>query len=62
MKIIPVLIFFLFLIREAQATLSGSVMNVQEEMIRGANIYLQGSYVGTSSDADGHFTLTTFLE
>ncbi len=41
----------------AQNKLEGWVKDPQGEPLAGVNIYLKGSFVGTTSDADGHFQI-----
>ena len=40
----------------AQHTISGRVTDTKNNPIEGANIYLEGTYDGASSDAQGKFT------
>jgi len=41
----------------AQDKLEGWVKDPQGEPLAGVNIYLKGSFIGTTSDADGHFQI-----
>lgn len=43
----------------AQQTISGTVVDHKSKPIAGANIYLDGTYDGASSDEKGHFSFTT---
>ena len=43
----------------AQTKIEGMVTTAQGNPIEGANIYLQGTYDGTTSDVDGHFSFLT---
>ena len=43
----------------AQTTISGKVFNAKNEPIDGANIYLEGTYDGSTSDVDGAFLFKT---
>lgn len=43
----------------SQTILSGKVTQEKGEALPGANIYLQGTYDGTTSDANGEFTFKT---
>lgn len=43
----------------AQQTISGTVVDNKSKPIAGANIYLDGTYDGASSDEKGHFSFTT---
>ena len=46
----------------AQHTISGRVTDTKNNPIEGANIYLEGTYDGASSDAHGKFTFETAEE
>lgn len=50
---------FLSLITYSQTVISGKVTTTKGEPIEGANIYLDGTYDGTSSDSLGNFNFTT---
>ena len=41
----------------AQVTVSGTVINNRDSVIQGATVQLRNSTIGTSTDADGRFTL-----
>lgn len=43
----------------AQTTISGTVKDSKQQVLTGANIYLEGTYDGTTSDFNGNFILTT---
>ena len=43
----------------AQTTISGKIIDNKKTPIFGANIYLEGTYDGTSSDEEGNFSFTT---
>ena len=43
----------------AQSEITGKVMDEKGEPVPGANIYLDGTYDGTSSDVEGKFRFTT---
>lgn len=43
----------------AQTTISGTIFNSKKEPIEGANIYLDGTYDGSTSGADGTFLFKT---
>ncbi len=43
----------------AQTTINGVVTDEEGESLVGANIYLEGTYDGTSSDLQGGFSLIT---
>jgi hypothetical protein len=44
---------------QAQYTLTGTVLDVKKKPIAGANVYLDGTYDGATTDANGHFSFTT---
>ncbi len=44
---------------QAQHTLSGTVLDVKKKPIAGANVYLDGTYDGATTDANGHFSFST---
>jgi len=64
MKIIFNLITFLLCtgIVFAQQTITGKVTDAKNNPIEGANIYLEGTYDGASSDANGNFSFVTAEE
>ena len=43
----------------AQSTISGTVTDEKMNPITGANVYLEGTYDGASSDGQGHFSFET---
>ncbi len=43
----------------SQTTISGVVTDTRKQPIEGANVYLEGTYDGTSTDAEGKFTFET---
>src|SRR5262245_48388467 len=47
------------LIAQAQTTLSGKVVDDKGEGLPGANVVLEGTYDGGTSDAEGKFQFTT---
>ncbi|WP_299243639.1 TonB-dependent receptor [uncultured Aquimarina sp.] len=53
-----VIMLFIGIISTAQTTISGTVVDNNNQPIPGANIALQGASVGTVTDFDGLFTLT----
>ncbi|WP_405209166.1 TonB-dependent receptor [Aquimarina sp. LLG6339-5] len=53
-----VIMLFLGIVSTAQTTISGKVVDDNNQPIPGANIALQGASVGTVTDFDGLFTLT----
>ena len=42
---------------QAQVTISGILLDSDNVPVAGANIYLEGTVLGTASNADGIFTL-----
>ena len=43
----------------AQTTISGVIYDEQNEPVMGVNVYLEGTYDGTTTDMDGKFSFTT---
>lgn len=58
-SILSTLFFLLSAACFAQSVVSGKVTDVKGNPIPGANIYIDGSYDGTSSDEKGQFSFTT---
>ena len=59
-KQILTIAFFLYsLLMLAQTTISGTVTDGKNNAIEGANIYLEGTYDGASSDEKGNFSFET---
>ncbi|MBT8244866.1 MAG: TonB-dependent receptor [Winogradskyella sp.] len=56
MKIINLIILCLGFINQAQTTISGKVTDTKGVAIVGANIYLDGTYDGATSDDEGKFS------
>lgn len=56
---LTITLFFYSLIMVAQATISGTVTDKKNNPIEGANIYLEGTYDGASSDKNGKFSFET---
>lgn len=64
-KIIYLVFIFSILILNSlgsQTTISGRVIEKSGEPIIGANVFIEGSYDGTSTDVDGQFSFITRLE
>lgn len=59
MNYLSALFFFLCVAGYAQTTVSGTVTDSKGIPIEGANVYLDGTYDGASSMADGTFSFTT---
>ncbi len=55
-KALPLLFFFFSII--AQAQIVGKITDTNDEPLAFVNIYLEGSYVGTTSNDDGNYELT----
>jgi len=53
------LILFRFASGDAQTTISGHISDTQGEDLVGANVYLEGTYDGASSNSSGIFQLVT---
>jgi len=53
------LTFFFTIMSIAQTTISGQVLDEKNVPVLGANIYLQGTYDGTTTDIDGKFSFET---
>ena len=54
--------FFSFVLSYAaisQTTISGVIYDEQNEPVMGVNVYLEGTYDGTTTDMDGKFSFTT---
>ena len=58
-KTIVILITLISMQIMAQTTISGIVFNSKKQPIDGANIYLEGTYDGSTSGADGTFSFKT---
>lgn len=56
---IPLLILFVSVQLSAQTTISGTIKAKNDGTLPGANIYLKGTYDGTSSDDNGKFSFKT---
>ncbi|WP_299365712.1 TonB-dependent receptor [Winogradskyella sp.] len=54
-----VIIFFLSIITHGQTTISGIVLDSKNQPIEGANVYLDGTYDGATTDEEGGFLFTT---
>ena len=57
--IITFTILFITTILFSQNTISGKVIDEKGKPISGANIYIEGTYDGTSSDESGDFSFET---
>ncbi|WP_136482062.1 TonB-dependent receptor [Cognatitamlana onchidii] len=54
----PIILLFISSVCYAQTTITGSVVDDNEQPIPGANIIVLGTSTGTVTDFDGNFTLT----
>ncbi len=52
-------LLFYAMLAVAQTTISGTVTDAKSNIIEGANIYLEGTYDGASSDENGKFSFET---
>lgn len=60
MKNLSIIILLLISIKiQAQQTINGAVFNSKNQPIVGANIYLEGTYDGSTSNEKGNFSFTT---
>ncbi len=57
--LLTILITFIIIQMQAQTTISGIVTNVKKEPIIGANVYLEGTYDGGTTDEYGKFSFST---
>lgn len=57
--LLAVLITFLVIQMQGQTTISGTVINAKKEPIIGANVYLDGTYDGGTTNEDGGFSFST---
>lgn len=57
-----ILFTFVVLSVNSQTTIMGRITDKSGETIVGANVYLENSYDGTSSDVEGNFIFTTGLQ
>jgi outer membrane receptor for ferrienterochelin and colicin len=53
------LVYFIALTTQAQQIVSGTVLDEKSKPIVGANIFIDGTYDGTTSDENGNFKFTT---
>ncbi|WP_282135316.1 TonB-dependent receptor [Seonamhaeicola maritimus] len=60
MKQLIIILIALFSFQlQAQTTINGKVLNAKDQSIAGANIYLEGTYDGSTSDDTGTFSFKT---
>ena len=58
-KLITLIVLCLINISYAQTTISGKILDNKNQPIEGANVYLDGTYDGATSNVDGEFSFTT---
>ncbi|WGH76773.1 TonB-dependent receptor [Tenacibaculum tangerinum] len=58
-QVLLIVCFLTYTLVIAQTTISGRVTDAKGIPIEGANVYLEGTYDGTSSDEKGNFSFTT---
>jgi len=58
-KLITILILFLTTIASAQTNIYGKVVDNKNQAIIGANVYLDGTYDGATTNKEGEFSFTT---
>ena len=61
-RFLSLLLIFCSNVLLPNTTISGSVIDESNKPMVGVNIYIEGKYVGTSSDLDGMFVLNTDVE
>ncbi|WP_346856410.1 TonB-dependent receptor [uncultured Draconibacterium sp.] len=57
--ILAIILLFSLTLGHAQTRISGNVLSKNGEAIPGVNIFIENTYDGASSDADGNFSFTT---
>ena len=55
-------ILFFTLLSFSQATLSGKIVDDKDKPITGANVYIEGTYDGATTNTLGEFNFTTTVE
>ncbi|WP_426429805.1 TonB-dependent receptor [Winogradskyella sp. HB-48] len=58
-KLITLIVLCLINLSYSQTTISGKVLDNKNQPIEGANIYLDGTYDGATSNVEGQFSFTT---
>lgn len=53
------ILFFLFLLGYSQTTISGKVVDEKGKPVAGANVFIEGTYEGASSNETGNFSFAT---
>lgn len=59
---ITFLLLFIFQLSFSQSTISGKITDAKGRPIAGANVFIEGSYDGDSSDEQGNFSFETTLK
>ncbi|MEE2800972.1 MAG: carboxypeptidase-like regulatory domain-containing protein, partial [Bacteroidota bacterium] len=59
MKILNYLIFFISISSISQTSITGTVVEPDGTPVLGANVYLEGTYDGTTTNMEGAFNFTT---
>ncbi|WP_422105146.1 TonB-dependent receptor [Winogradskyella sp.] len=57
--LIKIIIFIVSTVVYGQTTISGKVLDNKNQPIEGANVYLEGTYDGATTNAEGDFLFTT---
>ena len=60
--IITLTIFFITTVLFSQNTISGKIVDEKGKPISGANVYIEGTYDGASSDESGDFSFETYTK
>ena len=58
-SLLTILVLFLSISMQAQSTINGTVSNEKGTAIVGANVYLEGTYDGSTTDDEGKFSFNT---
>ncbi len=61
-NLLAILLLFTGVIAYSQTMVSGAVFNKNQEPVIGANVYLEGTYDGATSDERGNFEFSTSAE
>lgn len=59
---LPIAVFFFTIISFSQTTISGKIVDEKNNPIPNVNIYIDGTYDGTTSSSTGEFSFTTTVE
>ena len=58
-SLLTILVLFLSISIQSQSTINGIVTNQNGVAIVGANVYLEGTYDGSTTDDEGNFRFST---